>query len=688
MTDLDRLIIGIPRIGPTTARHLKDVGITTWRDALYYYPFRYEDYSHKKQLADIRADEYVIAVGTLELLNAKTSKFRRLKLTEAMLSDESGSIKVIWFNMPFVAKTLQVGMQLMITGKAINNYGLIELHNPQFQVLKNTSEIRGGLVPVYHASSGLSQKSIRVAVEGVLTRLRDMSDWLPDSLKKKYLLIELLPALRGVHVPETHEDLRVSQRRLKFDELFLIVLRSALIKRYMQQSAAASISFHEEEIKKFVSSLLFTLTDDQRRSAWAILKDLERPLPMNRLLEGDVGSGKTVVAAIALLNTALSGFQGVFMAPTEVLSKQHYASLRQLFNDFKDIPIALLTSSTAELNGDPVKKDWLVAEIKAGKVAIIIGTHAVMTEKLLYRNLGLVVIDEQHRFGVEQRKALKAKNLSESVPHFLSMTATPIPRTLSLILYGELDISVLKQMPQGRKPIQTSVVTKRQKPASYEFIRKQVGEGRQVFVICPLIDESDVLGATSVRQEYQKLSTKIFPDLNVAMLHGKMKGEEKDQIMMDFKNKKSDILVSTTVIEVGVDVPNATVMMIEGAERFGLSQLHQLRGRVGRSDHQSYCFVFTSEDIEAREIDRLSYLERTNDGFALAEFDLKERGPGEIYGSRQSGLPDLKIAELTDVALLSMAKEAAEWFLDTQRLDDHPEFKKKVEEKAAQTHFE
>jgi ATP-dependent DNA helicase RecG len=438
-----------------------------------------------------------------------------------------------------------------------------------------------------------------------------------------------------------------------------------------------------------VAALPFTLTSDQKKVSWQILLDLEKSLPANRLIEGDVGSGKTIVAAIALYNTVLNSFQAVLMAPTEILARQHFATLSELLLP-KGVKIALLTSSEKKLivgRKEITDAKEVLNQIKKGEVDLIIGTHALIQDEVSYGNLGLVIIDEQHRFGVEQRKMLKEKNNNGLTPHFISMTATPIPRSLALILYGELDLSLIKEMPKGRKKIITKIVQENNRFKAYEFIRQEIKCGRQVFVICPLIDPSDKLGVKSVKEEFKRLDKDIFPDLAIGLLHGKLKAKEKENIMADFKNNKIKILVSTSVIEVGIDMPNATIMMIEGAERFGLAQLHQFRGRVGRGEEQSYCFLF-AENFSPKTKERLESLVKSNDGFALAEYDLSFRGPGEVFGTRQSGLPEFKIADLTDLDLINLTKIQAREFLEHNDIADFPQILAQIKQNKIIDHLE
>jgi ATP-dependent DNA helicase RecG len=521
---------------------------------------------------------------------------------------------------------------------------------------------------------------------------------LPENILEKFDLVPLNAALRGIHFPKDDIELKQSTDRLKFDELLLPQLKSELARQYRETEAAPPLVFREVEIKKFVESLPFILTKTQKISAWEILKDLSRPQVMNRMLAGDVGSGKTIIAAMALFNTVLNGFQGVLMAPTEILARQHFNTLNKLLGD--KLNIALLSRSQFEATAGPEQgKKEIIKMIGDGRAQIVVGTHALLTDKVQMNNVGLVIVDEQHRFGVAQRKMIKDKTADISA-HYLSMTATPIPRSLALMIYGDLDLSIINELPPGRKPIITRLVEPRLREKAYDFIRKQVKEGRQVFVICPLIEESATEEfipvnynfdraergeKKTVMAEYEKLSKNIFPEFVIGNLHGKLKPADKETVMNKFKNNEIQILVSTSVVEVGVDIPNASVMMIEGADRFGLAQLHQFRGRVGRSVHQSYCFLFTdSSSVKVGE--RLSYFEKNLDGFMLAEKDLETRGPGEVYGTLQSGLTNFRLAKLTDKELIKKTREAA--VVLAENLPKFPKIAKAVADWEKSTHLE
>jgi len=684
--DLATPVSVISRVGKTTANRLKKIRIETVEDLIFYYPFRWEDFSKIFKISELEPDSVVTIKAKIQLIKNRRSPVKKKFLTESLVADQSGSVKVIWFNQPFLTEVLRPGDEIYLSGKVSFDRYTMQLINPVYEkVTGNTTTHTARLVPIYSLTNNLTQKQIRFLIKSVLPYIKLIKDYLPLEIRKKFDLVDLNTALSQVHFPTNNDTLNQAIKRLKFDEFFLFQLQIILGKKEIDSSLAQSINFAEEPTKEFVSDLPFDLTQDQKKSAWQIISDLEKTKPMNRLLEGEVGSGKTIVAALALLNIALAGQQAVFMAPTEILATQHYKNIIELFKN-KDFNVALLTRTKNLVNDEEKTKREILNKIKSGEIKIIIGTHALIQDKVNFSSLGLAIIDEQHRFGVEQRKLLRDKSGNpETVPHLLSMTATPIPRSLALTLYGDLDLSIIKELPKKRKKVITEIVTARSRKKVYNFIKEQINLGHQIFVICPLIDPSDKLGVKAVTEEYKRLKDEIFSDFNITMLHGKLKSEEKEKIMVDFLAKKSDILVSTSVIEVGVDVPNATVMLIEGSERFGLAQLHQFRGRVGRGSDQSYCFL-ASEKESQRTKERLEALIKANDGFELAELDLKLRGPGEIYGTVQSGLPVFKIAQLSDYKLIEKTKMAAD--LVVGKLDQFPILKNKVESLIKTIHLE
>ena len=696
--NLNTPITNISGIGKTTANKFKKLGIERARDALFYFPFKYKDLSRPTPISDIKEEIEVNVVGNIELIQNKRSQAKKMYITEALISDDSGEIKVIWFNQSFITKNLKVGDKVSLAGKAKIESGNTLLVSPVYEKLgqgKKEAVHTQGLIPQYPATEKLTQKQIRYLIKKVLHLSTQIPEYLPNETKHKLGLKNIDSALKEIHFPSSWQELERSKYRLSFDELFLIQVRNQKIKKDLKELKAIKVDFMEEQIKEFVSKLPFTPTYDQKKAAWEIIQDLEKSRPMARMLEGDVGSGKTLVAAIAILNTALNKDhkQSVLMVPTEILAEQHFHSLNRLFAK-QNIKLGLLSRDNKKINfscqsWDKAKTKKDKADIISSECSLVIGTHSLIQEKIEFKNLVLAIIDEQHRFGVEQRKTLTKKSGNElTAPHFLSMTATPIPRSLALGLFGDLDISIIKELPTQKKPIITKVVPEEKRQDAYNFIREQIDQGRQVFVVCPLVDPSDKLGVKSSKEEYLRLQEQVFPDKKIDLLHGKMKAKEKEGVMNSFLKQEFDILVSTSVVEVGVDVANATVMVIEGAERFGLAQLHQFRGRVGRGSYQSYCFLFSENNTEKTR-QRLKSLEKYDDGFNLAQIDLKLRGSGEIYGTAQKGFPELKIADLWDYKQMKTAqKEAEELIRKDPDLKKHPLLKRRVDKEVQEIHLE
>ena len=684
MINFSSPLSSLNRVGDTITAHFKRLGITTAGDLLFYLPFRYDDFSSSLPIAKLKDGETVNIIGTIDLIQNKRSAHRKMQITEALLRDDSGYLKLIWFNQSFITRNLKVGDEISVSGRVHDSYGQMQMTSPNYEKISSLDLINTkGLIPNYHSTNKLSQKQIRFLIKQVLPLANKIEDWLPSDIRKRLGLVDLKTALYQVHFPSSNKEIIDSQRRLAFTELFLRQLKSQSIKRELQKLKAVPIEFNEEITRSFVSGLPFPLTADQKKAAWEILKDLQKDQPMSRLLEGDVGSGKTLVAIMALLNTAISGRQGALMVPTEILAKQHFKTLSHYLYQY-NIKVALLTSSSEEVNFEPTGNNILE------EADILVGTHALIQEKINIPRLSLAIVDEQHRFGVMQRHKIIGFD-QKIVPHFLSMTATPIPRSLALAIYGDLDLSLIAQLPAGRKPIETKIVTDKKRALAYDFIRTEIKNGRQAYVICPLIDESDKLGVKSAKSEYEKLQKEIFPEFSVGLLHGKMKTKDKEQVMDDFAENKIQILVSTSVIEVGVDVPNSTIMIIEGAERFGLAQLHQFRGRVGRSDLASYCFLMPSQEniSNPKTLERLEALTKYNDGLTLAKIDLKLRGGGDLYGTMQSGFDELQIGSLFDYELIKKAKdEAANLVAEDPEFKKHPAIKIKLGEWEQKIHLE
>jgi ATP-dependent DNA helicase RecG len=755
-------------------RRLEKMGIKTVGDLLWHFPARYEDFTKTYTVAELEPGQQATLRGRIEDIRTRHSFRRHMSIVEATIADASGSIRAVWFNQPYVATTLKPGREANFSGKAsVSDEGEIYLNNPTYEIVRvrpgmrtanadganntdgasdNEQEFNhtGRLVPIYPETQGLTSRGIRFVIQQLFKHQPELEEWIPAEVLAEFHFAELEDALHEIHFPRTIEEAAAARARFSFEDLFLLQLITLREKMKLATVHAPAMTVDIEWVKELLAKLPFELTPSQKKSLWEIIQDMERAHPMNRLLQGDVGSGKTIVAALAALIAARNGFQTAFMAPTEILARQHFETMKKVLKFFENKneiktskkdgatnpSIGLLTSANATIDyGDGLEelritKAAFNTKSAAGEVAIIFGTHALIQKTAAFKNLGLVVIDEQHRFGVSQRAELltkttvikggtgtKANNGTTAqalAPHFLSMSATPIPRTLMLSIFGDLDLSLITELPSGRKVIQTKIVPPHDRAAAYDFIRSEIKNGRQAFVICPRIDPAEeendkskkigdrevakspakiralqtALDLKSVKEEFEKLSKKIFPDLRIAMLHGQMKAREKEDVMRKFKDCEYDVIVCTSVVEVGVDVPNATIMMIEGAERFGLAQLYQFRGRVGRGEHQSYCFLMADSAAKAANARLKAILEAKN-GFELAEKDLALRGPGQFFGQVQTGLPDVAMEALRDPELVKHSREAA-----IKILQDDPSFKKtpllrkKFEEFRAKLHRE
>ncbi len=680
---LSGAIDSLPNTSILTIRRLKSLGIKTYWDLLNFFPFRYDNFSLISKINRIQEGETTTVIG--KIIDSKYQLTRtRLRVQKFVLQDETGTIELNWYNQPYLLSLLKKGMTISVAGEAKRFGRKLTMDPKAYEILHfnesidwNSLKHTGRIVPVYSETRGLSSKTIREKIFYLLTYSKrplqigiEMDEILPKETVLYNNLTDEATAYQNIHFPENMILMKKARERLSFDELFTIHLANTLVRAEWERETVGNrftiTPQHNKSLQNFIDSLPFELTNAQIRVIGEIRADLQKEKPMNRFLQGEVGSGKTVVAAVACYITCLNGFQSLFMAPTEILAQQHYQTITKLFRNCQIPKICLVTGSVK-----PALKELQFADI-------IIGTHALIQKNITYKKVGLVIVDEQHRFGVRQRAILKEKGFN---PHLLTMTATPIPRTVALMLFGELDMSVIDEMPIGRLPIKTYFITKEKRTDCYEWIKKQIDKlGIQIFIICPFIDESEIETMKSVKaakKEVEFLQKTIFPEYPLGLIHGKMKSAEKDEVMSGFNEKKYRILVATPVVEVGIDIPNATIMLIEGAERFGLAQLHQLRGRVGRGNNQSYCFLFTEkESPEIRK--RLRFICQTHDGNILAEKDLELRGAGTIYGTLQHGMMDLKIASLSDYPMIEKTRKAVNHFMEKYELKKFAEMEKRV----------
>lgn len=644
------------------AKRLEKLGIINLEDFLYHVPFRYDDFRLISKVSQVQEGEIVTIQG--KITDIKNQYAGRFTLQKAKVDDESGILEITWFNQPYITKSINVGDLISLSGKIKESKGKITIASPEFEVLNGNSPIHTGrLVPVYPETRGVSSKWLRRQVYKILSENKDeLIEFLPTETLEKNKLLDFLKAVEQIHFPDDLEKAEKAKERLSFDEFFLLHLSSILRKTEWEKELFQkpfSITKFKKNTDSFIRNLPFKLTNAQEKVIKEIFADLEKPIPMNRLLQGEVGSGKTVVATIAMFATHLNGYKSILMAPTEILANQHFETVSKLLSLHK-IKVSLITGSKK-----PKEKDF----------DVLIGTHALLYKDYDLKNLGLVVVDEQQRFGVEQRSMIRKKGES---PNFLTMTATPIPRTVALTLYGNLSLSYLDEMPKERKRVKTWLVPSQKREAAYMWIEKQIKQGDQAFIICPFIEQSESLTTVkAAAKEFDRLKKDVFPKLKLGLLHGKLKSKEKEEILKQFREKKIDILVATPVVEVGIDFPNATIMLIETSERFGLAQLHQLRGRVGRGEKQSYCLLFTDITSPA-VVKRLKSLETLYNGAELAELDLRLRGPGQLFGTMQHGIAELKVASFSNLPLIEKTRKEAENIFS--KLSKYPELNNKVKE--------
>lgn len=657
---LDAPVTVIQGIGIKYAQSLHKLGIDTLGDLLYHFPRRYDDYSKLKPINKLKYGETATLIGVVKSIRSRSLNNDKLKLVEAIINDGTGAIRANWFNQPWVTRFIKENQPIVVAGKIDQYLGRLVLNNPEFEPLDQKNLHTNRIVPVYPLTAGIRQKRLRTVMDKVVNywapRVRD---YLPEQIKKEENLLDLPFALQQIHFPDSQDLLAAARERLAFDEIFLLQLGVLKLKWEWTNRTAQPFQHDEHWLSKRIQQLPFQLTTAQSNALNEIFADLGSGKPMNRLLQGDVGSGKTIVAILASALIASADAQVAIMAPTSILAEQHYKNFKQHLTKvdplFQENEINILTSATPQ-----AEKERILTDLKSGEIRIIVGTHALIEPNVTFKNLQLVIIDEQHRFGVNQRALLREKG---SNPHLLVMTATPIPRSLALTLYGDLDISVIDELPRGRMTTKTHLISPRQREFAYRLIRREIEAGNQAFIVYPLIEASDDNAFMSAVQEYERLQQEIFPSFKLGLLHGQLNPADKEEVMRKFRDKAFDILVSTTVVEVGVDIPDATVIVIEGANRFGLSQLHQLRGRVGRSGKQSYCILIPQHEDDI-ENERLKVMVETTDGFMLAEKDLEQRGPGEFLGTRQSGFLELKMASITDIQLIRRARKQAMTFFE------------------------
>ena len=661
-------------IGPKSAKTLSKLGLENLGDLLWHLPRRYDDYSQLETINRLWYGQDVTVIGTIEKIEMRAVRGGRMKLTEAVVSDGTGSLRVTWFNQPWIANKLKPGRGIVLSGKVDQYLGRLTMNSPEWEPLERHQLHTNRIVPVYPLTAGVSGKWLRRVIHSIVQRLASrVPDPIPAGIRQSAGLIPLSVALQQIHFPDDQDQLNKAQHRLAFGEMFLLQLGVLRQKQDWEQLVSEPLQVEDQWLDHFTTNLPYTLTNAQKGALDDIRKDMTSSKPMNRLLQGDVGSGKTVVAAAAIGISTANKAQSAFMAPTSILAEQHFQTLRELLPVSAQIPedsIRLLIGATPEAEKNEIRQG-----LEEGSIQVIVGTHALIEDPVNFKRLGLVIIDEQHRFGVEQRAALRDKGQN---PNLLVMTATPIPRSLALTVFGDLDLTLLDEMPPGRQPVDTWVLLPRERSRAHVFVDSQIEKGKQAFIIYPLVEGSEKVQAKAAVDEHQTLQENVFPSYKVGLLHGRMRQEEKEQVMDGFRKGEYEVLVSTSVVEVGMDIQNATVMLIEGANHFGLAQLHQFRGRVGRGDSQSYCLLIPDRDDDAENA-RLTAMQATNDGFELADLDLEQRGPGDFLGTRQSGFAQLRTAQLTDIRLIEKARREA-----TRLFEVDPELTKPDHEALAQ----
>ncbi len=677
----------LPAVGEALTKSFATLGVFTVADLLYNFPTRYMDYRTKVNIGQAAEGDVVTIVGRVKSVKANNFFRARVAYSEATIEDGTGTIKLVWFNQTWIAKQINVGDELIVSGQ-VTRYKQLQLSNPAYELISKLDGENlhtGRLVPIYRRSDLVPLRTLRKLIKQCLPAADGLDDFIPKSISKKMKLMPIAEAVQTLHFPDTDEQIELARYRIAIDDVLPQQLAVLLRKDVEAKEKGLNVKTNIAQVKTFLGTLPFTLTPSQKRAAWDIFQDMETGAPMNRLLQGDVGSGKTIVAILAALQTAGSKLQTALLAPTEILAKQHYDTFRDVLGSGEGI--ALLTRTFANTNGKEVSKLELAKLIKSGKIKICIGTHALLQGKTEFNKLGLVIIDEQHRFGVSQRSFLFHETSKQVRPHLLSMSATPIPRTLAMSLYANLKVSTLSHVPTGRKPVRTTVVPESKRQTAYDFIKDEVKSGHQAFIVTPRVEDTESSEVRSVKKEFTRLQKEVFPKLRIGLLYGKMKGVEKESVMREFAEGQLDILVSTSVIEIGIDIPNATAMIIEGSERFGLAQLHQLRGRIGRNDFDCQCFLFTTLDSQ-QYTKRLSALAKTNDGFLLAQMDLEERGFGDLFGKEQSGFM-FRFPKFITVKALTAARDIAEQIHETDpKIKKSSQLKTLAEEYLEEIHVE